>query len=130
MTDDRLRVGIVGCGGIARLYTAIYADLVDMATVVAVADNREGRADHRADALSEAYRVTAHHARLVAADTRNPDTVGVEYTAPGRGRRDIRRAWHTALRRLREPARRRGCAGGGRAAHAALPALRAHHRGG
>lgn len=80
MTDDRLRIGIVGCGGIARLYTAIYADLVDMATVVAVADNREGRADHRADALSEAYRVTAHHARLVAADTRDPDTVGVEYT--------------------------------------------------
>ena len=79
MTDDRLRVGIVGCGGIARLYTAIYADLVDMATVVAVADNREGRADHRADAITEAYRVTAHHARLVAADTRNPDTVGVEY---------------------------------------------------
>lgn len=80
MTDDRLRIGIVGCGGIARLYTAIYADLVDMATVVAVADNREGRADHRADAITEAYRVTAHHARLVAADTRDPDTVGVEYT--------------------------------------------------
>ena len=80
MTDDRLRIGIVGCGGIARLYTAIYADLVDMATVVAVADNREGRADHRADALSEAYRVTAHHARLVAADTRDPDTVGAEFT--------------------------------------------------
>ncbi len=80
MTDDRLRIGIVGCGGIARLYTAIYADLVDLATVVAVADNREGRADHRADALSEAYRVTAHHARLVAADTRDPDTVGAEFT--------------------------------------------------
>ena len=79
MTDDRLKVGIVGCGGISRLYTAIYADLVDMANVVAVADNREGRADHRADALAEAYRVTAHHARLVAADTRNPETVGEEY---------------------------------------------------
>ena len=96
MTDDRLRIGIVGCGGIARLYTAIYADLVDMATVVAVADNREGRADHRADALSEAYRVTAHHARLVAADTRDPDTVGAEYTrraeaAEASAARDIRR---------------------------------------
>ena len=79
MTDDRLRIGIVGCGGISRLYTAIYADLVDVAQVVAVADNREGRADHRAEALSEAYRVTAHHARLVAADTRNPETVGAEY---------------------------------------------------
>ena len=79
MTDDRLKVGIVGCGGISRLYTAIYADLVDMANVVAVADNREGRADHRADVIAEAYRVTAHHARLVAADTRNPDTVGAEY---------------------------------------------------
>ena len=79
MTDDRLKVGIVGCGGISRLYTAIYADLVDMANVVAVADNREGRADHRADVLTEAYRVTAHHARLVAADTRNPETVGAEY---------------------------------------------------
>ena len=79
MTDDRLKVGIVGCGGISRLYTAIYADLVDMANVVAVADNREGRADHRADVIAEAYRVTAHHARLVAADTRNPDTVGAKY---------------------------------------------------
>ena len=79
MTDDRLKVGIVGCGGISRLYTAIYADLVDMAQVVAVADNREGRADHRADVLSEAYRVTAHHARLVAADTRSPETVGAVY---------------------------------------------------
>ena len=74
MTDERLRIGIVGCGGIARLYTAIYADLVDLAQVVAVADNREGRADHRADALTEAYRTTAHHSRLVAADARMDDT--------------------------------------------------------
>ena len=84
MTDDRLRVGIVGCGGIARLYTAIYADLVDMAQVVAVADNREGRADHRADALAKAYRVTAHHARLVAADTRSRETVGELYESRAR----------------------------------------------
>ena len=84
MTDDRLRVGIVGCGGISRLYTAIYADLVDMAQVVAVADNREGRADHRADALAEAYRVTAHHARLVAADTRSRETVGALYESRAR----------------------------------------------
>ncbi len=84
MTDDRLRVGIVGCGGISRLYTAIYADLVDMAQVVAVADNREGRADHRADTLTEAYRVTAHHARLVAADTRSKETVGELYESRAR----------------------------------------------
>ena len=84
MTDDRLKVGIVGCGGISRLYTAIYADLVDMANVVAVADNREGRADHRADVLTEAYRVTAHHARLVAADTRNPETIGELYASRAR----------------------------------------------
>ncbi len=73
MTNERLKIGIVGCGGIARLYTGIYADLVDMAQVVAVADNREGRADHRADALLEAYSTMAHHARLVAADARRGD---------------------------------------------------------
>ncbi len=38
MADERIRVGFVGCGGISRIYTDIYASLVDIAQVVAVAD--------------------------------------------------------------------------------------------
>ena len=38
MADERIRVEFVGCGGISSLYTDIYASLVDVAQVVAVAD--------------------------------------------------------------------------------------------
>ncbi len=44
MDDSRLRVGIVGCGGIARgLYVRVYALVADIARVVAVADLEEAR---------------------------------------------------------------------------------------
>ena len=38
MADERIRVGFVGCGGISRMYTDIYAGVVDVAQFVAVDD--------------------------------------------------------------------------------------------
>ena len=72
MSSDRLKVGIVGCGGIARaLYTGIYARLADIAQVVAVADLVDDLAENRRQALKEAYGAEAHRARLRAADARS-----------------------------------------------------------
>ena len=55
MADERIRVGFVGCGGISSLYTDIYASLVDVAQVVAVADMVDELAEKRQAALGEAY---------------------------------------------------------------------------
>ena len=71
MADDRIKVGFVGCGGITRLYTDIYAGLADIASVVAVADPVDGQAEKRRRALIEAYKAEAHLARLRAEDARS-----------------------------------------------------------
>ena len=61
-----VRVGMVGCGGISRMYCDLYAELVDIARVVAVADPVTELAEHRAAALQEAYAAEAHAARYAA----------------------------------------------------------------
>ena len=53
MTDERIRVGFVGCGGISRLYADIYASLADIAQVVAVADFVDELAEKTRTTLSE-----------------------------------------------------------------------------
>ncbi len=71
MSDGRIKVGFVGCGGIARsLYTGIYGALAEIAQVVAVADLAPALADRRKRMLGHAYRSEAHRARLAAADGR------------------------------------------------------------
>lgn len=62
MADERIRVGFVGCGGISRLYTDIYASLVDMAQVVAVADLVDELAENRRGA---SYKRIKHQLNLV-----------------------------------------------------------------
>ncbi len=74
MADDRIRVGLVGCGGISRLYTDIYAGLVDIAQVVAVADLVDELAEHRRQVLADAYAAEAHTARVAAAEARDAET--------------------------------------------------------
>ena len=64
-----VRVGMVGCGGISRMYCDLYAELVDVALVVAVADPVTELAETRAAAMSEAYAAEAHAARHAALDT-------------------------------------------------------------
>lgn len=71
MSDERIRVGIVGCGGISRMYGDIYASLVDIAQVVAVADMVDELAERRRNTLSEAYAVEAHRARMMASEARS-----------------------------------------------------------
>ena len=73
MADERIRVGFVGCGGISSLYTDIYASLVDVAQVVAVADMVDELAKKRQVALSEAYAVEAHRARVKASEARTEE---------------------------------------------------------
>lgn len=68
---DQIRVGFVGCGGISGLYTDIYAQLVDMAQVVAVADLKPELAEKRARVLTDAYAAQAYQARVQAADARS-----------------------------------------------------------
>ena len=71
MTDERIKVGFVGCGGIARsLYTGIYGALAEYAQVVAVADLDPGLARRRTEMLGHAYRAEAHAARVAATDAR------------------------------------------------------------
>ena len=70
MADERIRVGLVGCGGISSLYTSIYAGLVDIAQVVAVADLVDELAEHRRQVLTDAYAAEAHTARVAAAEAR------------------------------------------------------------
>lgn len=69
MADERIRVGFVGCGGISRLYTGIYASLADIAQVVAVADPVDELAEKRRGSLSEAYATEAHNARTLVSKT-------------------------------------------------------------
>ena len=74
MTDDRIKVGFVGCGGIARnLYTGIYAQHCDIAQVVAVADLVDDLAENRKQSLTDAYNVEAHNARIQARDGRTEE---------------------------------------------------------
>ena len=78
MADDRIKVGFVGCGGISRLYTDIYAGLADIAQVVAVADLVDELAESRRRIMTEAYRAEAHRARVLAGEAQRR-----EKTAPG-----------------------------------------------
>ena len=72
MVDNRIKVGFIGCGGIARsLYTDIYGGLADIAQVVAVADLDEGLAQKRKEMLGHAYRSEAFRAKLQASDARS-----------------------------------------------------------
>ena len=67
MPEDRIKVGFIGCGGIARsLYTGIYAALPELAQVVAVADLVDDLAENRRQVLKDAYRATAYGARAAA----------------------------------------------------------------
>jgi len=73
MADERIRVGLVGCGGISRLYGDIYASLVDIAQVVEVADMVDELAERRRNTISEAYAVEAHRARMMASESRSQE---------------------------------------------------------
>ena len=73
MTDERIRVGFVGCGGISRLYADIYASLVDIAQVVAVADFVDELAERKRTTLSEAYAMEAHRERMMLSEARTPE---------------------------------------------------------
>ena len=74
MADDRIKVGFVGCGGIARnLYTGIYAQHCDIAQVVAVADLVDDLAENRKQSLTDAYNVEASRARIEARDGRTEE---------------------------------------------------------
>ena len=66
-----VRVGMVGCGGISRMYCDVYAELVEIAQVTAVADPVTELAVNRAAAMREAYAAEAHAARYAALETRD-----------------------------------------------------------
>ena len=66
-----VRVGMVGCGGISRMYCDLYAELVDIAQVTAVADPVTELAVNRAAAMREAYAAEAHAARYAALESRD-----------------------------------------------------------
>ena len=70
MDLDTIKVGIVGCGGISRLYTGIYAGLADVAQVVAVADPVDELAETRRNVMSDAYRAEAYRLAVLAVDSR------------------------------------------------------------
>ena len=76
MTDERIRVGFVGCGGISRLYADIYASLVDIAQVIAVADFVDELAERKRTTLGEGYAMEARHARMMLSETRTPEERG------------------------------------------------------
>ncbi len=71
MAANTIKVGFVGCGGITKLYTDIYANLTDIATVVAGADPVDELAERRRRALIEAYKAEAHLAGFRAEDARS-----------------------------------------------------------
>ena len=73
MANERMRVGIVGCGGISRMYADIYASLVDIAQVIAVADMVDELADNRRNTLMEAYAMEAHRFRAMALEGRSQE---------------------------------------------------------
>ena len=66
-----VRVGMVGCGGISRMYCDLYAELVDIAQVTAVADPVTELAVNRAATMREAYAAEAHAARYAALESRD-----------------------------------------------------------
>ncbi len=81
MAKERIKVGFIGCGGIARnLYTPIYAQHSDIAQVVAVADLVDELAENRIQSLTDAYNAEAYRARIEARDGRTEEarTVAAE----------------------------------------------------
>ncbi|MDP6107867.1 MAG: Gfo/Idh/MocA family oxidoreductase, partial [Candidatus Brocadiia bacterium] len=74
MASSPINLGIVGCGGISRLYTSIYAGLADIANVVAMADLDEGLAGARRRAMAQSYTVEAARSRSLALDARDEKT--------------------------------------------------------
>ena len=74
MPDNRLRVGIVGCGGITRaLYSRVYALVSDIAQVVAVADLDPSLAQHIQGAFRDTYYAEAYRNRQLAVDARTAE---------------------------------------------------------
>ena len=71
--DRKLNVGIIGCGGISRLYTDIYAGMTDLAQVVATADIFPDMARDRAAAIHEAYTAEAARQRALAINARGDE---------------------------------------------------------
>ena len=71
--DRKLKVGFIGCGGISRLYTDIYAGMTDLAQVVATADIFPDMAQDRAAAIHEAYTAEAARQRALAINARSDD---------------------------------------------------------
>ena len=55
----KLKIGMIGCGNISALYTDIYAQLTDIAQIVATADIDPTRAASRAAGLTTAYSAEA-----------------------------------------------------------------------
>ena len=74
MASSPINIGIVGCDGISRLYTSIYAGLADIANVVAMADLDEGLAGARRRAMAQSYTVEAARSRSLALDARDEKT--------------------------------------------------------
>ena len=71
MSDSRLKVGIVGCGGITRaLYSRVYPLVSDIAQVVAVADLDPALAEHVQGAFRDTYYAEAYRNRQLAVDAR------------------------------------------------------------
>ena len=71
--DRKLKVGFIGCGGISRLYTDIYAGMTDLAQVVATADLYPKLAEDRAEAIHEAYTAEAARQRALAINARDDE---------------------------------------------------------
>ena len=72
--DRKLKVGFIGCGGISRLYTDIYAGMTDLAQVVATADLYPSLAEDRAEAIHEAYTAEAARQRALAINARDEES--------------------------------------------------------
>ena len=72
MPERKLKVGIVGCGGISRMYADIYAGLSDVAQVVAMADLVPELVQARSAQLTEGYRTEAHRNRASALGSARP----------------------------------------------------------
>ncbi|MBM4436791.1 MAG: Gfo/Idh/MocA family oxidoreductase [Actinobacteria bacterium] len=85
MADRVLKVGFIGCGGISRLYTDIYAGMTDLAQVVATADIVPNLAKDRAAAIHEAYAAEAHRQQALVHNARTDEQ-----------RQTAQRAWAAA----------------------------------
>ena len=65
--DDRLRLGLVGCGGISRsVYVNLLTGFADRATVVAVCDLMPERAEDRSAQFRDAYQKRGDGAAVAA----------------------------------------------------------------